>query len=356
MPMLSALDRLRVFLRPPGKGLFTLSTGGGYASGLLRTLYGSDAAPQVEKAWEDQLARVRRARIIVIGVPSDTGAGIMRGANFGPIGIREALLRSGPYPKEVLDLGDVLCIPQLLHDEMLSDEQIKTCRAVLYPGLADALPVSPLSICENVLYTIAELNPGARMILLGGDHSVGWPAVLGCLKRFGNDFGVLHFDAHPDLMEHRLGIKYCFGTWAFHAVQRMRPQSLVQVGIRTTLKTKEFWESKFPVRQFWAQEALAQPTATADAIIKHFQSRGLKRIYISNDIDGTDILEAPATGTPEASGLHAEFVEGLIRRVHETFEVIGGDVVEVAPPLSGSREFAQEKTCQLAARYVKALF
>ncbi len=355
--MLSPLDRLRVFLRPPGKGLYTHSTGGGYATDLLRTLYGSDSPKTIERAWEDDLQRIRRARLIVVGIPSDTGAGIMRGANFGPIGIRDAYLKVyGAYPKDLLDLGDVICIPQLLHDEMLNESQIEASRAALYPGISEPLPVSPLSVAEHAFYAIGELNPSARIVVLGGDHSVSWPAIQGCLKRIGSEFGVLHFDAHTDLMETRLGVRYCFATWAYHAAHRIKAKAMVQVGLRTSLKTKEYWEQHLPVTQFWANEVLQNPSQTMDAILKHFKTLGITKLYISNDIDGTDLLEAPATGTPEASGLHADWVESLIVKAREAFEIIGGDIVEVAPPLSGTRDFASEKTCQLAARYLKALF
>lgn len=355
--MLSAIDRLRLFLRPPGRGLYTISTGGGYAARLLKTLYGSIEAGVVQRAWEDDLQRVRRAKVLILGIPSDTGAGVMKGANFGPIGIREAYLqREGTYPKDILDLGDVVCVPHLLHDEMLSDAQIARTRESLYPGCSQPLPVSPLSIAEEVLYAVAELNPEARVCVLGGDHSVSWPAILGASKLHANEFGVLHFDAHTDLMESRLGVRYCFATWAFHASHLLKPRCLLQVGVRTSLHDRAYWETHLPVTQIWSKEVLTDPTGSAQRILDHFSTLGIKKIYISNDIDGTDSPEAPATGTPEKSGLHADWIESLILQMRDAYDVIGGDVVEVAPPLSGIRDYANEPTCRLGARYLKVLF
>jgi agmatinase len=295
---------------------------------------------------------------ILMAVPSDTGAGIMRGANFGPLGIREAFLaRYGTFPKSLVDVGDVVSVPQLLHDEMLSDRQIAATRKELYGAhAAEALPVSPLSIAEQVLYALYELNPEAQIFLLGGDHSVSWPAMLYCHRRCGDDFGVLHFDAHTDLLEHRLGIRYCYTTWAWHALKLLKPQRMVQVGLRTSGKPKEYWMEKYPVVQIWAHEVMHREKEVTTRILQHFAEQGVRRIYISNDIDGTDASAASATGTPESGGLTPAFVKNLISQLRQEFAIIGGDIVEVAPPLSGRRDFAEEPTCQLAAEYLKEMF
>ncbi len=354
--LLSALERLRLFLRPPGKGIYTPSTGGGYATRLLTQLYGTSDAKEVSVAWENGLQKLRRVRGVVLGIPSDTGAGIMRGANFGPIGVREAYLEKyGNYPKDVLDVGDVIVVPQLLHDEMLSESQIKATKESLFPGVNGALPVSPLSIAEAAYAALRELNPNLEVYLIGGDHSVTWPAIVDCEKRFHDNFAVLHFDAHTDLMEHRLGVKYCFGTWAYLAQKIMKPRSLVQVGVRTSGKPKEHWEKTYPVTQFWAKEIVGNEDRAIQNILAHFKKIQAKHIYISNDIDGTDSGLAPATGTPEINGLTAEFVGELISKVKSNFKVIGGDVVEVAPILSGRRDFKNEETCVLAADYLHTL-
>jgi len=354
---ISALDRLRLFLRPPGRGLHTNSTGGGYAVPVLKKLYGTDGAKEVSDAWEESLQRIRRVEGVVFGIPSDTGAGILRGANFGPIGIREAYLgHYQTYPKGIIDIGDIIVVPQLLHDQMLSDFQLTNTRLELYPGRAEKLPVSPLSIAESLYEALMELNPELKVFMIGGDHSVSWPAMVHCNKRFGEDFGVLHFDAHSDLMESRLGVKYCFATWASHATKLMKPNHMVQVGVRTSTKTKQYWMDKYPLLQVWASEVPGQEIEVITQVLQYFLKSGVKKIYITNDIDGTDPISAPATGTPEPHGLSPQFVLGLIAAVRQKFELIGGDIVEVAPPLSGAKEYSQEKTCRLAADYLNALF
>jgi arginase family enzyme len=353
----SAIDRLRLFLRPPGKGLHTNSTGGWYASPLLKKLYGTDSPKEVAEAWEESLQRIRRVEGVVFGVPSDTGAGILRGANFGPIGVREAYLtKYKSYPKNIIDIGDILVVPQILKDDMLNESQIQAIRSELYPSRTEALPVSPLSMAEALYETLSELNPELKIFMIGGDHSVTWPAMVHCHQKYGDDFGVLHFDAHSDLMESRLGVKVCFATWACHASRLMKPHRLAQVGIRTSSKTKQYWMEKFPLLQVWANEVPGREIEVITEILQYFLKSGVKRLYITNDIDGTDPSWAPATGTPEPNGLHPQFVQGLIAAVRQKFQLIGGDIVEVAPPLSGIRDYSQEKTCLVSADYLHALF
>jgi len=309
----------------------------------------------VKSAWEDSLSRIRRAQTILLGIPSDTGSGTIRGANLGPIGIRTAYLAAHPFPKDVLDVGDIIVVPHLLHDEMVSDFQKNSTREALYPGISESLPVAPLSIAEDAVKTLLELNPKAKLVVMGGDHSVSWPVLNALIRQYGSELGLLHFDAHPDLMEQRLGVRYCYTTWAYHVMKCLRQKHLVQVGIRRTSKTKEYWTESYPILQYWASEIKGREEVIIQEILLHFKSIGVTHLYISNDIDGTDPEEAPGTGLPEPAGLSGKFVLTLIREAKKNFNFIGGDIVEVAPLLAGTSDFARNKTCQLAAKYLDAL-
>ena len=52
--------------------------------------------------------------------------------------------------------------------------------------------------------------------------------------------------------------------------------------------------------------------------------------YISFDVDGLDPAFAPGTGTPEAGGLTPREAQGILHGL-KGIDVVGGDVVEVAP-------------------------
>ena len=350
-------------LRPAGGGLYLVSTGRAEQVALQRRLYGADNDDQVEQKFHQSLEKIAHARVVLLGIPSDVGAGFLRGANMGPQAIRTALLDEDPtWPARaetagVIDIGDVFVVPQLLHDDMLSDEQKAASRRALYatlsPDDAARLPVSPLSIAEYALDRVLALNPKVAPVVLGGDHSTAWPVVAALAKARREPWGIVQPDAHTDLLAERLGVKYCFATWSYHANELLgRGGRLVQVGIRASRFGREHWESTLGVRQFWGEECRARPAETLDAILAHVRSTKVKAIYFSNDIDGTDAAYADATGTPEPGGLEPEFVVELIRRLGSEVGILGGDVMEVAPPIQRTPESAA-RTTKLAVRYLR---
>jgi arginase family enzyme len=360
---LSPFDQLTHLLRPAGAGLHTVSTGKAEQLALQRALYQVDDATLVPAAWRRSLQALASARVVVLGIPSDCGAGLVRGAAFGPSALRAALLRQPARAQQagqagVVDAGDVAVVPHLLHDDMLNEAQKQSCRQALYPTLtaevAAALPVSPLSITERVLDCLFEINPGARLLVLGGDHSVAWPVVAALVRRRATDLGIVQPDAHTDLLPERLGVRYCFATWAYHANDLLgRNGRLVQVGVRASGRDKQHWESTLGVHQVWAAEVEQKGAAAVlDEIVQHLRARGVKQVYLSNDIDATDAGDAPSTGAPEHRGLHADFILALIARLGAEFDLVAADLVEVAPPV-GSPEDSR-RTVELGASYLAA--
>ena len=361
------LDELATILKPAGGGLYLVSTGLAEQQRLQRTLYRADSDAEVQLRFRDSLERLSTAKAAMLGIPSDVGAGFLRGANTGPQAMRLELLDTSPEWAEharslgLVDVGDVLCIPQLQHDEMLSADQLAASRAALYPnvkrGEREALPVSPLSIADRAWRLIFSLNPTLKPFVLGGDHSTALPGVLALNEVYQRDqrgpLGVVQPDAHTDLLERRLGVKYCFATWSWHANQALGRQGrLTQVGIRASGRDQAHWESTTGVRQFWAKDILRDPAGALDAVLAHIKATGVTSVYFSNDIDGTDERWADATGTPEPDGLTPDWVVELIRRLGREVGLAGGDIMEVAPSLTRTPESAP-RTIKLAVRYLR---
>ena len=361
---MTPLDELALLLRPAAGGLYLVSTGRAEQLALQRRLYGAQSDAEVDARWRSALEGIATARAFVLGNPSDVGAGFRRGANLGPQAIRTRLLEELPtWPERaaelgVIDIGDVFVVPQLLHDDMISDRQRAATAEALYPdvtpALRAALPVSPLSIAERALDLVFAINPGIAPIVLGGDHSTAWPVAAALSRARKDRWGIVQPDAHTDLLETRLGIKYCFATWSWHANELLgRDGRLVQVGTRATRRDREHWESTLGVRQFWAEECLRDPDAAIEAILAHLKERKITGVYFSNDIDGTDSRWADATGTPETGGLTPDFLLTLIRRIGDEVGMLGGDLMEVAPPLQDKPD-SSERTVGLAVRYLRA--
>src|SRR5438046_3086220 len=102
------LETLALLLRPAGGGVHMVSTGKTAQLDLQRRLYGAVDAAGVETSWRAALGRVASARVAILAVPSDTGAGLVRGAAFGPAGVRAALLDGMPdFPARAARAGIV---------------------------------------------------------------------------------------------------------------------------------------------------------------------------------------------------------------------------------------------------------
>jgi agmatinase len=355
---MTPLEELALLLRPAGGGLYLVSTGKAEQQALQRRFYGADIDTDITQKFLADLARIEHAKVVMLGVPSDVGAGFRRGANLGPQAIRARLLDDDPdFPsycaeRDVLDVGDVFVVPQLLADDMLAPAQIARSQDAIYPDVAlperRALPVSPLSIAERALALIMRINPQVRPLLLGGDHSTAWPLVK-AMHDAGRRFCIVQFDAHTDLLPERLGIPICFATWSYHANELLgRAGRLIQVGIRATRHPRDHWEETLGVRQFWPDEE-APDEQLLQRVLEAVRKTGLP-VYVSNDIDGTDEAEADATGTPEPRGLPGAFVRSLIERLSSEHVLIGADLVEVAPLLGRD---AGSRTLGLAAEYVR---
>lgn len=354
-------EELALLLRPAAGGLYLVSTGRAQQLAIQRSLYRVDSESAVDAAFRAAIDRISSARGIILGIPSDVGAGFMRGSNLGPQAIRARLLEEYPdWPERcaklgVVDIGDVFVVPQLLHDDMLSETQKSASRQAIYPqvppDVRDRLPVAPLSIAERALDLVFQINKQIRPFVMGGDHSTAWPVAWALSRHRQDRWGIVQPDAHTDLLSERLGIKICFATWSYHANELLgRDGRLVQVGTRASRFGREHWESKLGVRQFWAEECLKDPQGSLEALVAHVHERGIKSVYFSNDIDATDESWADATGTPEPGGLEPDFLVELIRRLGREVQIIAGDIMEVAPPLR-PRPDSERRTVGLAVRY-----
>lgn len=330
------MDTLRKMLRPPGNGVFTVHTAADVIEEVQRTIYPSTPIQEIPQKWEASIDKLQNhTGPILLGVCSDCGGGIHRGANWGPLFVRQYLYKHGEF-ENLLDIGDIKVIPHLLHDKYLNDETISECRDALYNNKSEELPVSPLSIAEKVCDLINELPSSPPIFSIGGDHSVSYPLVKSWLrakKKQGKKVAILHFDAHTDLMEKRQGIDLCFATWAYQVLEDLEdPSLMVQFGIRSSGQPKSHWEKTLGIKQYWANEISSQTIPKiSDEVIAHLEKFNIDEVYVSVDIDAMDEEFASATGTPEKDGLSPEMPAMILSPILNQIKVTGADVVEVAP-------------------------
>lgn len=325
------MKNLSQLLTLPGNGVYTVNTGKEKKAKLLEAYYGTKNIEKAQKKWLKTFEKLDIARPWIIGIPSDNGGGIQRGANWGPLMLRQEILDSS---QDYTDLGDVRVIPHLLHDKYLNAETIKLCQKALY-GKVNKLPVSPLSVAERALTDLYKKNPEAHILGFGGDHSTSYPLVKAWLhsRKKIKEAALFHFDAHTDLLDRRLGIDICFGTWTHKILEDLASSDhVLQIGIRSSGKDKKHWKKTLGVEQLWASEVNKWGVEkTYKKIYAHYKNLGIKEIYISFDIDALDEKFASATGTPEKEGLLPTDCASLIRLLGQDFKITGADLMEVAP-------------------------
>jgi agmatinase len=136
--------------------------------------------------------------VAVLGAPFDGGTTYRPGTRFGPQGIRRISALYGPYSFElgvdlresitIGDLGDVFTIPANIEKTF---DQITKAVGHVY-------------------------SSGAFPVVLGGDHSIGYPTTRAVAEHLDGKLGIIHFDRHVDTQETDLDERMHTTPW-FHA-------------------------------------------------------------------------------------------------------------------------------------------
>ena len=256
------------------------------------------------------------ADVAVLGVPYDMGTQYRSGARFGPRAIREASTlfsfgHSGAYDFE----DDVVYLP---------NDRVR----IVDVGDADIVHTDTIKSHENTRFAVRRiLESGALPVILGGDHAVHAPVIEAYAGR--GPIHIVHFDAHLDFVDERHGVRYGHGNPLRRASETGHVTGMTQLGIRnvsssnrTDYDAARAFGSKIlsvrQVRQLGAAKVLDLIPAGA-------------RYYVTIDIDGFDPSIAPGTGTPSHGGFQYYEVLELLQGIAARGEVIGMDLVEVAP-------------------------
>lgn len=253
--------------------------------------------------------------VAVLGVPNDMGTQWKSGARMGPRSVREgSTLYSfgldGAYdienditylgPKwKIVDVGDV----DIVHGDLLQSH-------------------------DNTEETVRKIiEKGAMPVIIGGDHSV--TAAIGQGMEALGPFHVLQIDAHLDWADHRSGQRYGHGSCIRRLSEMKHVMNIYQFGIRgISSSLKEDVEA---AKEYGC--TILSPTQMREKGTEQLANLIPKgeKLYITIDIDGIDPSIAPGTGTPSPGGLLYDEVNQLLKIIAQHNEVVGFDLVEVAP-------------------------
>jgi agmatinase len=254
--------------------------------------------------------------VAVLGVPLDAGTTYRPGTRFGPQGMRRISALYGTYSFElavdlresitICDLGDVFTIPGNIEK---SFDQIDKATGHVYAS-------------------------GALPVVLGGDHSIGYPTVRGVARNLDGRLGIIHFDRHVDTQETDLDERMHTTPW-FHATDlpNVPAKNLVQLGIGG-------WQAPRPGVKVCRERETTIMTVNdcvgmgLDVAVERALKvawDGTDAVWLSFDVDCLDAAFVPGTGWPEPGGFLPREVLELVHGVAAR-GLAGIEIVECSPP------------------------
>lgn len=260
--------------------------------------------------WQDDVG--------FLGIPYDFAVGYRPGARFAPGALREASGRFAPGPEGYFDL---------------ETESYRFRGATL----VDAGDVDPAQLeyqesFRRITDAAHALRKRVRLpVFVGGDHSITYPI----LQAYADleEFHVVQLDAHLDFSDFRNSTRYSNSSPFRRAVEELPGlKHITVVGLRGLRTNPE---------AFGAAKARGHTLITAARVRANLpwvlsQLPQDKKVYLSFDADVLDPAIMPGTSSPEVEGLSYSEAMAVVRRVLQQNELVGFDLVELAPNLDNS--------------------
>ena len=260
---------------------------------------------------EGEAGEWESAGVVVLPIPYESTVSYQGGTKLGPAAIVEA----SRYIE--------------LYDQELDTEPGPAIGVVTLPALhlTSAGPEAAVRELREA-YDAILAEAGDRLVIgLGGEHSISSAPILAHAARLpeGRRLSVLQFDAHGDLRLEYEGSPYSHAAVMARCIDHV---DLVQVGIRaiTSEERALIREREGSITTIFADE-MWEGEAWIDRAV---QALG-DDVFITFDVDYFDPSLMPATGTPEPGGPPWYPTLRLLRRVFTEKNVVGADVVELAP-------------------------
>ena len=279
------------------------------------------------------------ADVAVLGAPFDFGTQWRPGARFGPRAVREASTlfsfgHAGAYDHEddATYLGGDVRIVDI--------------------GDADIIHTKTTESHANIEYGVRKiLAAGALPVTIGGDHSINIP----CINAFSEQepIHVVQIDAHLDFVDERHGVTEGHGNPMRRAIEKSYVSGMTQLGIRNVSSTaKEGYEDARARGSDILSVRQVRKLGT-DAVLERVPKGA--RIYVTIDIDAFCPSIAAGTGTPSHGGFLYYDVLEILQGLAKRNEVVGIDLVEVAPAYDPS-ESTQILAAQLLLNFLGFIF
>lgn len=263
----------------------------------------------------DVSAAYEAAKVVILPIPYEATTTYRQGCQQGPDAILEASQQVEYYDDE-LD-REVWPIGIFTHEPIADSRQS--------PDL------SPEAMLATTEATVTQLIHDQKFVIaLGGEHSIT-AGVVAAYRQVNpqEPFTVVQIDAHGDLRQEYQGSVHNHAC----VMRRILDMGLptLQIGIRSYCQEEADLIKARQLNVWRAQEIAQNPDWMEQAL----QSITTQRVFLTIDLDGIDPTSMPGVGTPEPGGLSWYGLLRFLRRLFADHEVIGCDVMELAP-IAGS--------------------
>jgi agmatinase len=284
------------------------------------------------------------ADVAVVGIPWDLGTTNRSGARMGPRALRDA---------------STMWAFQQDHETLYDGEAgVELLGGVRWVDCGD-VTIGPMWSPERYHNAVVgRLQPlmesGLFPVTLGGDHSIGYPVLKALVQsRRGNPVDLVQFDTHMDYWDAEGGQRFSHASPVIRSHEAGFLSGLTQYGIRSlhTAGDNIALARSRGARIFWCQQA---KDMRVEDLVEHLPKGG--DVYITFDIDALDPAIAPGTSTPEPGGFSYYEAKEILLAVCERCNVVGMDLVEVAPQYDGPGQVTALHGARLIFDTVGAVF
>ncbi|TFH30869.1 MAG: hypothetical protein E4G98_01260 [Promethearchaeota archaeon] len=213
-------------------------------------------------------------------------------------------------------------------------------------GDIQVMPSLPDKTRENIHQFVQEVLPWDNCnpiaVMIGGDHYCSYPVIKALHDLFERQnkppFGVIIFDAHLDYYDKWLDNEsdfHCTVTKRVCDLSRVTSERLVVLGVRD-MDIPELEMAKSDGLHYipaYKLQSMEEITQVIQNTVETFHNRGIQDIYLSIDIDVLDGAQAPGTGYTIPGGITYRQLWNTLQLLTKDFNIIGVDLVEVAPDL-----------------------
>jgi len=259
----------------------------------------------------EAIASYATAKAVILPIPYEATTTYRKGCETGPAAVITASQQLEAY------------------DEELKRETCLEVGIYTHEAIADTRQQPQLSAEEMLAVTTATVSrliaDDKFVVAVGGEHAITTGVVQAYRQALSEPFTVVQIDAHGDMRFEYEGSLHNHACVMRRVLEMGLPT--LPVGIRAICREEAELIAKQQIPVIWDRDIAGDPNWIEKAIAKITT----EKVFLTIDVDGIDPALIPGVGTPEPGGLSWHQTLGFLRRLFQTHQVIGCDVMELAP-------------------------